>query len=124
MNSSFININETDFQLNTIVWNAQEVGKVGAMLEITLIPTVDVELIPASTLYKFAQLMRHVNSLYGTPVLLRFMHEMNGTSSLNAKINSKLISIYYRKLVVSLWNASDRVQTSIYYNDFLCSSAH
>ena len=61
-----------------MVWNAQEVGKVGAILEITLIPTVDVELIPDSTLYKFAQLMRHVNSLYGTPVLLRFMHEMNG----------------------------------------------
>jgi hypothetical protein len=69
--NSFINMNATDFQRDTIVWNAQECGKVGAMLEITLIPTVDVELIPTEQLFKFALLMRHVNSMYGTPVLLR-----------------------------------------------------
>ena len=36
------------------------------------------ESISDSQLYKFAELMRHINSEYGTPVLLRFMHEMNG----------------------------------------------
>lgn len=69
--NSFINMNQTDFQRDTIVWNAQECQKVGAMLEITLMPTVDVELISADQLFKFALLMRHVNSMYGTPVLLR-----------------------------------------------------
>lgn len=71
-------MNATDFEQDTIVWNAQECGKVGSMLEITLIPTVNVEAIPATQLFKFALLMRRINSMYGVPVLLRFMHEMNG----------------------------------------------
>lgn len=76
--NSFINLNATDFQQNMILWNAQECAKVGAMLEITVIPTIPIETIPDILYTQFALTMRYVNSMYGVPVLLRYMHEMNG----------------------------------------------
>lgn len=67
-----------DFEANIIEWNAQLMRDQGGMLEITLMPIVSVEMIPTATYTAFAKLMRRVNSIYGVPVLLRFMHEMNG----------------------------------------------
>lgn len=61
-----------------INWKAQQAGKEGAILELTLMPSVNVETISNDQLYAFAVLMRRINSVYGTPVLLRYMHEMNG----------------------------------------------
>lgn len=76
--NSFINLNATDFEKNIIVWNAQECAKVGAMLEITVIPKILIETIPDILYQEFALTMRYINSQYGVPVFLRFMHEMNG----------------------------------------------
>ena len=50
----------------------------GSVLQLTLVPTEPIENIPNTQLYLFAQQMKHINALYGVPVLLRFMHEMNG----------------------------------------------
>ena len=91
MFSTFININETDFQKTSIDWMAQEAQKAEAMLEITLLPNdprpdrptpLRIEDIPDDTLYAFAMQMRRVNSIYGVPVFLRYVHEMNGKTSL------------------------------------------
>ncbi|KAH6579957.1 hypothetical protein BASA61_009945 [Batrachochytrium salamandrivorans] len=76
--NSFVKINATDFENDIITWNAQQAGQVGAMLELTLMPTVPVETIPTTLLWDYAVLMRRINSAYGVPVLLRFGHEMNG----------------------------------------------
>ena len=76
--NSFINLNATDFQQEIIIWNAQQCEKVGAMLELSIIPTIPIETIPDVLYTQFALTMRHINSMYGVPVLLRYMHEMNG----------------------------------------------
>ncbi|KAJ3032011.1 hypothetical protein HDV00_008013, partial [Rhizophlyctis rosea] len=76
--NTFINMDATTFEKDTIDWMAQQASKVGSMLEITVIPQVDVATIPVTTFYAFAMEMKRVNSYYGVPVFLRFMHEMNG----------------------------------------------
>jgi hypothetical protein len=85
--NSFIKMTKNDFQKDIIVWNAQEVGSIGGILEITVIADDPLSEISNEHFYKFAQLMRRVNTQYGTPVLLRFLHgifnhfyflEMNG----------------------------------------------
>jgi hypothetical protein len=68
----------SDFQPNMIEWQAQETQKIGGMLELTLMLTVSPEFIPEAQYGEFAKFMRMVNTKYGVPVLLRFMHEMNG----------------------------------------------
>ena len=73
-----MNINATGFQSDIIIWNAQQAGQVGAMLELTLMPTAPIDTIPTTILWSYATLMRQINSQYGVPVLLRFGHEMNG----------------------------------------------
>jgi hypothetical protein len=76
--NSFINMNATDFEKNIILWNAQQCAKVGAMLEITVIPKILIETIPDVLYKEFALTMRYINFQYGVPVFLRFGHEMNG----------------------------------------------
>jgi hypothetical protein len=76
--SAFTYINNTDFQIDMINWKAQKAGEQGAILELTVMPSVNVENISNEQLYAFAVLMRRINGVYGTPVLLRYMHEMNG----------------------------------------------
>ncbi|KAJ3300390.1 hypothetical protein HK104_001354 [Borealophlyctis nickersoniae] len=85
--NTFINLNETDFERDIINWQAQLASFHGAVLEITLVPNdnrpdraapLDIKDIPDDTYYAVAMQMRYINSLYGTPVLLRFGHEMNG----------------------------------------------
>ncbi|KAJ3052461.1 hypothetical protein HK097_006227 [Rhizophlyctis rosea] len=84
--NTFININETDFQKTSIDWMAQQAQEADAMLEITLLPNdprpdratpLQIENIPDDTLYAFAMQMKRVNSEYGVPVFLRYVHEMN-----------------------------------------------
>nr|KAJ3422319.1 hypothetical protein HK105_000226 [Polyrhizophydium stewartii] len=76
--NSFAKINATAYEKDIISWQAQEAGKVGAMLEITLQPMVPMDQIPTDLLWDFSVFMRTVNSKSGVPVLLRFGHEMNG----------------------------------------------
>ncbi|KAJ3281919.1 hypothetical protein HK104_011207 [Borealophlyctis nickersoniae] len=76
--NTFINMNADSFEKDTIDWMAQQTSQKHGMLEITLIPSVNIEDIPDSTLWAFAVEMKRVNSYYGVPVWLRFMHEMNG----------------------------------------------
>jgi hypothetical protein len=68
----------TEFQPNMIEWQAQEIQKIGGLMELTLMLTVSPEQIPPQLIRDFARFMRMINSKYGVPVLLRFMHEMNG----------------------------------------------
>jgi hypothetical protein len=76
--NTFIQMSPTDFQANMIEWQAQYVQQLGGLLEITLMLTVSPEQIPEKLFSDFAQFLTVVNGKYGVPVLLRFMHEMNG----------------------------------------------
>ena len=71
-------MNATSFQTDLITWYCQMAGQQGAYLELTMDPSVDVASIPDSQYLALAQKMRVCNTKYGTPVLLRFGHEMNG----------------------------------------------
>jgi beta-mannanase len=57
---------------------AQECSRIGAIFELSLDPTIPIEQVSNEQLYRFAEHMKYINTVYGTPVLLRFMHEMNG----------------------------------------------
>ena len=77
--NSFVHINNTDFQIDMINWKANMIKQQkGTIFEISLMPSADIEQISDEQLYAFAVHMRHVNSYYGLPVLLRYMHELNG----------------------------------------------
>lgn len=76
--NSFISISATDFQADIIEWNCQLVGQLGGVLELSAMPTIKASQIPDEFYTNFALFMRKMNSKYGVPILLRFMHEMNG----------------------------------------------
>lgn len=76
--NGFFKMTATDFEVDTINWIAQQAGDQNAILELTLDPVVDLSLIPDSLYLAFALQMAHINQVYGCPVFLRFMHEMNG----------------------------------------------
>lgn len=76
--NTFININSTDFQVDILNWQAQQVQKLGGMLEITLLPKELISKISNQMLYRFATQVRKINSYYGVPVFLRYGPEMNG----------------------------------------------
>eukprot|EP00842_Homolaphlyctis_polyrhiza_P003799 jgi/Hompol1/441/HPOL_002500-RA len=78
--NSFITIDTTGYEADIILWNGQQARDVGAMLELTLRPSVPVETIPTTVLWSLANTLRTVNSDYGVPILLRFGHEMNGNT--------------------------------------------
>ncbi|TPX30946.1 hypothetical protein SmJEL517_g05626 [Synchytrium microbalum] len=77
--NSFIQVNSTwDFQPNMMNWQAQQVGALGAIFEITLQPDNTLEVVPDSFFTAVAAQMAHLNSYYNVPVILRWGHEMNG----------------------------------------------
>ncbi|KAJ3273458.1 serine palmitoyltransferase, long chain base subunit [Terramyces sp. JEL0728] len=76
--NTFVKINNTGYEENIIEWQAQLMQEQGGMLEVTLQPTIRADELGTDILQQFAIFMRKVNSKYGVPVLLRFMHEMNG----------------------------------------------
>lgn len=57
---------------------SQLVGELGGVLEVTLMPTIAINQIPDSFYPAFAIFARQMNSKYGVPIILRFMHEVNG----------------------------------------------
>ena len=78
-NSSFIQFSPTGFEENIILWNAETVRDLGGLLELTVMLTVRPSMIQPQQYLDFAKLMRKVNIDLGVAVLLRFMHEMNGS---------------------------------------------
>ncbi|KAI8894681.1 glycoside hydrolase superfamily [Globomyces pollinis-pini] len=76
--NTFVKINATDFESGMIEWQAQLLHNLGMIMELTLEPTVTPQELSDEILEEFAIFMRHINTKYGIPVLLRFMHEMNG----------------------------------------------
>ena len=65
-----------DFEANIIEWNCQTIGLMQGVLELSIIPKMRADQIPASFYPAFAQHMRAMNSKYGVPILLRFMPGM------------------------------------------------
>ncbi|TPX31662.1 mannan endo-1,4-beta-mannosidase [Synchytrium microbalum] len=51
---------------------------VGTILEITMVPLVDMSTITTATFTNIAQICASINSKYAVPILLRLGHEMNG----------------------------------------------
>ncbi|TPX38587.1 mannan endo-1,4-beta-mannosidase [Synchytrium endobioticum] len=50
----------------------------GTMLELTMLPIVEMSTLTTATLTNIAQICADINSKYAVPILLRFGHEMNG----------------------------------------------
>ncbi|TPX42634.1 mannan endo-1,4-beta-mannosidase [Synchytrium endobioticum] len=76
--NSFIQMNATDFQVNMMNWQAQQIALAGGIYQVTLQPTVPMSQIPDATLQAVARQMAFMNGLYGVPIILRYGHEMNG----------------------------------------------
>ncbi|KAJ3328737.1 hypothetical protein HDU91_004038, partial [Kappamyces sp. JEL0680] len=78
-------------------------------------PTIRASEIPDNFYAVFAQFMRRMNSQYGVPILLRFMHEMNGNwmtygrlAPLTAGMQPTAQKIAWQKLVLAI-----RAQTNM-----------
>jgi hypothetical protein len=76
--NTFLNINNTHQEIDILNWQAQEVQRLGGMLEVSVFPTIDLKDLTDMALYKLAVQMRKINLYYGVPVYLRFAPEMNG----------------------------------------------
>ncbi|TPX42627.1 mannan endo-1,4-beta-mannosidase [Synchytrium endobioticum] len=76
--NSFIQMNATDFLVDMMNWQAQQIAVVGGIYQVTLQPTVPMSQIPDATLQAVARQMAFMNGVYGVPVILRYGHEMNG----------------------------------------------
>ena len=76
--NTFININNTDQEIDILNWQAQQVQKLGGMMEVSIFPNIEMGDLTDACLYKLAAQMRKVNLYYGVPVYLRFAPEMNG----------------------------------------------
>ncbi|KAJ3121272.1 hypothetical protein HK098_003811 [Nowakowskiella sp. JEL0407] len=63
---------------NMINWWAQETSFVGGILELTIVPNVTLDLLPAVFYNNLTDILYRVNQRYAVPVLLRYAHEMNG----------------------------------------------
>ncbi|KAI8912503.1 glycoside hydrolase superfamily [Gorgonomyces haynaldii] len=62
-------------------WHGQEARRVSAVLQMTIEPSrspSEIDTIPESILDAIAQQCLAINTKYGTPILLRYGHEMNG----------------------------------------------
>ncbi|KAJ3016589.1 UNVERIFIED_CONTAM: hypothetical protein HDU68_012139 [Siphonaria sp. JEL0065] len=64
---------------NTFNWFGSEAGKVGSILELSLNPKVDnISSITVQMMTDFSKMCQFINQYYGTPIFLRWAHEMNG----------------------------------------------
>ncbi|KAI8618751.1 glycoside hydrolase superfamily [Chytriomyces sp. MP71] len=66
------------FDASSLNWFGSEAGRIGAMLEITMQPTSDLNQYTTDNLDTLSKACAAVNSKYGVPILMRFGHEMNG----------------------------------------------
>jgi hypothetical protein len=70
-------LNPTDFEKDLILWNVQKVKDLGGILALTLTPSVPVEQLSPTFYTELAAYLRQMNQL-GVPIILRWIHEMNG----------------------------------------------
>ncbi|KAJ3024544.1 UNVERIFIED_CONTAM: hypothetical protein HDU68_008027 [Siphonaria sp. JEL0065] len=59
-------------------WFAQEVGRVGGILELSMQPNASLSTFTSDMYEKLATQLLEINTKYGLPVFLRYGHEMNG----------------------------------------------
>lgn len=93
MVAAFIKIDSSSdvpFDFEMLLWHGyvnfslicrKEAQRVSAYLELTIEPTrapTEISTIPLTLLSKIADHCYKINTEYGTPILLRFGHEMNG----------------------------------------------
>ena len=76
--NTFIKINNTDQEIDVLNWQAQQVQKLGGMMQVSIFTNISINDVTDLALYKVAAQMRKVNAYYGVPVYLRFCPEMNG----------------------------------------------
>ncbi|KAI9202064.1 glycoside hydrolase superfamily [Polychytrium aggregatum] len=79
--NAFINITGTDFQQSMVEFHVQQVALIGGMLELTVVGNCQLGDLLANNgaiLSTFATFLRNMNSKYNVPILVRFLHEMNG----------------------------------------------
>jgi hypothetical protein len=71
-----------------LLWHGKEAQRISAYLELTIEPSrspSEISTIPIALLTQIADHCYKINTEYGTPILLRFGHEMNGNLTLNIK---------------------------------------
>ncbi|KAJ3407945.1 hypothetical protein HDV05_005227 [Chytridiales sp. JEL 0842] len=76
--NSFVYVNDTAFEKDMILWMAEQTSYIGAMLQLTVMPTVPVEHVPDLVLRDMALLFKRINDEMKVPILVRYCHEMNG----------------------------------------------
>lgn len=81
---AFLQVDSTKnppFSTNLFEWHAQECQRTGAILAITMEPSrspTEIGSMPQSIIDLIADECLRVNTVYGTPIYLRYGHEMNG----------------------------------------------
>lgn len=70
--NTFIKVDNNEHQVDILNWQAQQVQKLGGMLEVSVFPIIPLDDLTDLALYKLAAHMRRINSYYGVPVYLRF----------------------------------------------------
>lgn len=68
------------FDFDLLDWHGKECQRLGAFLELTIEPSrspSEISTIPEELLERIAQRCLFINTEYGTPIYLRFGHEMN-----------------------------------------------
>jgi hypothetical protein len=74
----FIKMSKTEIPSESIYYHCKQTANAGAMLELTVDPSDQLDQIPKKIYHSLAVAMRQCNVELGVPVLLRFGHEMNG----------------------------------------------
>jgi hypothetical protein len=92
--NAFLQLDSTQpFRFDLFEWHAQEAQSVGAFLQITLEPSKspsEFDTMPQAILDEIAQECLRVNTKYGTPIYLRYGHEMNGNRKLNPQVIGRI----------------------------------
>lgn len=79
--NAFLKVDGTmtpQFDNKMLIWFGQQVSAVGGILSVTIEVVSNLETLPDETYDSIARTLTHINTVYGTPVLLRYCHEMNG----------------------------------------------
>ncbi|KAJ3349776.1 hypothetical protein HDU83_000313 [Entophlyctis luteolus] len=76
---------DVQFDFSMLNWYGSECGRVGSLLELTLMPaSVPLTSYTRDLLDTVSAALYTINSEYGVPILLRFGHEMNGAGPWNS----------------------------------------
>ncbi|KAJ3129992.1 hypothetical protein HK098_007258 [Nowakowskiella sp. JEL0407] len=72
------NATGTEYNVALVQWHAEEVQRVGGILELTIEPVSDLSTFTDDLFLRLANHCRSINEKNGVPILLRWGHEMNG----------------------------------------------